>query len=359
MSEKKRTAAAPAVVQEPGDIIAANIRRLIEQNQTTQKAFAEELGIAAASMSDYCRGRRIPNVEFFILLKERYGISIDDFLTKPVLTAGTPAVLEETEADRGLMTAYRKYCGSYFTYYFDTSKYRGRDTQEPRASLIYGVLCLYEKPSLSRKPEFGSAAVLGVRDRKQAAIIKKTLDGLRSPSEIPAHIGDHYPGTAYFGEFELTREHAFIRMSHEDTDRAFLILHRVDSSKPDYTGGIGTVNSVSKGRERMPVVQFMGISRHPLAMSAEEIHHSLLLSYPEFQTDAEADGMIRSFKELYVSPEESVRDFSEYQKSIIVRSTLERYIKKNIERNVFRYGKISERDDDDWYHTIKAASEGS
>lgn len=356
MSDKKSTAAARAAFREPGEIISSNIRRLIEQNRTTQKALAEELGIAAASMSDYCKGRRIPNVEFFILLKERYGISIDDFLTKQLPESGTPSVSKETDADRGLMAAYRKYCGSYFTYYFDTSKYRGRDTQEPHESLMYGVLILYEKPSAGSRPDFGSAAVLGVRDRKQVTIIKKTLDGLRAAPETLEYIGEHYPGTAYYGDFELTREHAFIRMSHADTDRAFLILHRVDNNKPDYTGGIGTVNSVSKGRERMPVVQFMGISRHPLAMSAEEIHHSLLLSYPEFQTDAEAEGMIRSFKELYISPEERVRDFSEYQKSIIVRSTLERYIKKNIERNVFRYGKISERDDDDWYHTIKAAS---
>ena len=358
MSDKKNTEAAGAAKKEPEAVISANIRRLIAQNHITQKDLAEELGIAAASMSDYCKGRRIPNVEFFISLKDRYGISIDDFLTKPVLMPDTPAVSKETEEDSGLLTAYRKYCGSYFAYYFDTSKYRGRDTQEPAESLMYGVLLLYEKPSSRYAPVFGSAAVLGVRDRKQVTIIKKTLDSLHGSSEILSYIGEHYPGTAYYGDFELTREHAFIRMSHADTDRAFLILHRVDNNKPDYTGGIGTVNSVSKGRERMPVVQFMGISRHPLAMSAEEIHHSLLLNYPEFQADAEADGMIRSFKDLYVSPEESVRDFSEYQKSIIVRSTLERYIKKNLERNVFRYGKISERDDDDWYHAIKATSLG-
>ena len=54
--------------------------------------------------------------------------------------------------------------------------------------------------------------------------------------------------------------------------------------------------------------------------------------------------------------DESKPGFSEYQKSIVVRSTLERYIKKSLERNMFRYGKISERDDDEWYHTIKTAS---
>ena len=66
--------------------------------------------------------------------------------------------------------------------------------------------------------------------------------------------------------------------------------------------------------------------------------------------------MIRNFKALYVDTEDPGQGFSEYQKSVIVRSTLERFIRKSLERNMFRYGKISERDDDEWYHAIKAAS---
>lgn len=107
----------------------------------------------------------------------------------------------------------------------------------------------------------------------------------------------------------------------------------------------------------MPVVQFMGISRYPLSMSVEEIHHSLLLSYPAFMAEAETDEMIRNFKTLYVNPDEAAyQGFSEYQKAIIVRSTLERFIKNSLQHNMFRYGKVSERDDDEWYHAIKAAS---
>ena len=145
-------------------------------------------------------------------------------------------------------------------------------------------------------------------------------------------------------------------MKHKNTDRMLLILHRVDNNKPNYIGGIGTVNSVSKGRERAPVIQFIGVSRFPLSISVEEIHHCLLLNYPNFKAENETEEMIRNFKALYVDAEGSGQNFSEYQKSIVVRSTLERYIKKSLERNMFRYGKISERDDDEWYHGIKSAS---
>ena len=342
--------------QDLGSIISSNLKRLISQNGTTQKELADKLGVAAASMTDYCKGRRIPNVEFFVSLKNLYDISIDDFLTKSINPSASTLPAKESTIDRNMLTTYHKYCGIYFVYYFDTSKYKGRDTQPPKDSVLYGVLFIYENPSSLDVPEFSCAAVLGIHDRENVTLVKKTLEGLGDPSKIIDYIGNKYPNTAYYGDFELSQEHAFISMSHANTDKALLILHRVDNNKPNYTGGIGTINSVSKGRERAPVVQFMGVSRYPLSMSIEEIHHSLLLNYPNFKAESETEEMIQNFKALYVDSKESKQGFSEYQKSIVVRSTLERYIKKSLERNMFRYGKISERDDDEWYHAIKVAS---
>ena len=94
-------------------------------------------------------------------------------------------------------------------------------------------------------------------------------------------------------------------------------------------------------------------------MSEEEIHHKLLLDYPTFEADPEmVDEMIMNFKALYADPNGAIYEqFSEYQKAVMVRSTLERFVKKSLERNMFRYGKISgATDDDQWYHAIKAVS---
>ena len=44
------------------------------------------------------------------------------------------------------------------------------------------------------------------------------------------------------------------------------------------------------------------------------------------------------------------------QKKAVIRSTLERAVRKNLERNAFRYAKISEEDDDAWYHCIKSSA---
>ena len=219
-------------------------------------------------------------------------------------------------------------------------------------------------------PEFGCAAILGINDRSEVTRVKTELDQMKNPEEVIRHIDESYESRAYYGDFTLSQFHAFVSMSHASTDKALLIFHRIDNNKPEYIGGIGTINSVSKGREHTPVIQFMGISRYPLTMSEEEIHHNLLLDYPDFEADPEmvdemimnfpemVDEMIMNFKALYAEPDGVFNErFSEYQKAVMVRSTLERFVKKSLERNMFRYGKISgTTDDDQWYHAIKAAS---
>ena len=340
-------------------IVAENLKKLIARNGLTQKELAEKTGVTAASMTDYCRGRRLPTAEFFVALKRNYGISIDEFLTRGISVSRSRPSDEEEETSRKGTTTYRKYCGVYNVYYFDTARLKGRDTLSSRDSLLYGVLCVYETPSSLGLPHYGCEAVLGFHDRDRAAALKEKLEGMRQPSEIVEHIGREYAATAYHGDFEMSREHAFISMTHAETDKVLMIFYRVDSNKKNYTGGIGTINSVTKGRERMPVIQFIGISRHPLLLSAEEIHHRLLLDVPAFRLEDETEEIINTFKKLYLDDEGPGYRFSEHQKAVVVQSTLERMIRKCLERNLFRYAKISEEDDDDWYHGIKdAAADG-
>ena len=146
-------------------------------------------------------------------------------------------------------------------------------------------------------------------------------------------------------------------MTHGTTDKALLILPWIDSSSKPYIGGIGTINSVSKGRERMPVIQLIGVSRYTLGLSVEEIHHSLLLDQPTFEVDSKTlDELIMNFKALYVDSNSAMVNFSEYQKAIFVKSMIEQIVRKSLERNVFRYGKVSGTDDDLFYHGLKDAS---
>ena len=333
--------AAAANSQDLAEIVSSNLKKLIAQNSITQKDLADLLCVAPASMTDYCKGRRILGTEHLLRLKKHFDISIDDFLTKSITPSAVTVVPRSSGIDKEKMETYLKYCAAYYMYYFDTSKSKGRDLLPPRDSLHYGVLYIYENPTSLDVPEFGCAAILGINDRSEVTRVKTELDQMKKPAEVIRHIGENYESRAYYGDFTLSQFHAFVSMSHASTDKVLLIFHRIDNNKPEYIGGIGTINSVSKGREHTPVIQFMGISRYPLTMSPEMV-----------------DEMIMNFKALYAEPDGVFNErFSEYQKAVMVRSTLERFVKKSLERNMFRYGKISgTTDDDQWYHAIKAAS---
>ena len=349
----------PPSTEQLARIASSNMLRLLKQTRLTQKEMARKLGVAPASMTDYCKGRRLPNMEFFVALKEQFGISIDEFVTKDLTPSDTLVPPKTQVFDQQLLETYKKYCCSQFLYYFDTSKTKGRDIQAPRDSVLYGILYIYENPDSTEVPEFKCAAILGIDDRDEVSRLKSKLDKMKDPGKILEYISSNYESAAYYGDFTLSQLYGFVSISHANTDKALMIFHRVDNNKPEIIGGIGTINSVSKGREHVPVVQFIGMSKYPLSMSVEEIHYNLLLDYPSFEADQEmVDEMITNFKALYADPDGAIcKGFSDYEKAIMVKSTLDKYVRTALTRNMFRYGKITgTTDDDQWYHAIKKTS---
>jgi len=334
--------------------VGSNLKRLIAQNKTTQKKLAELLDVAPASMTEYCNGRAIPSVRVFIDLKEMYNINIDEFLM-----TGAPASNDGEDSNARPvpenLSTYEKYCGLYIVYYFDTGRYKGRDTQTPKESVTFGLLYIYKSMSSLGIPEYKCIALLGIKSREEAEEVKAFLANAPYEQTVISAMKNSQIGNVYLGSLEMSQDHVFIELEHGNTDKAYLIVHRVENNKGNYIGGIGTVNSISKGRERAPVVQYMGLSRNKLSMSVEEIHHCLLLGTPNVNMEAETEEIIRTFKALYMDPGETLNEFTEYQKTVMVRSMLERYVRKSLERNMFRYGKVSANDDDEWYQAIKEA----
>lgn len=345
-------------VQEVASIIGSNLRKLIRENGITQKHLAEQLGVAAATMTDYCNGKRVPQATFLVELRKHYGVDLNAFMTSDISSRVSSRTDTQESFNDTLRNTCRKYCGLYYTYYLDTSKFKGRDTLTPAMSLLFGILYIYEDPSLFTDPHcrYNCAAVLGFSELSEADALIRSFGSSASSADILSRIEKGYSNKAYYGNFEISQEHVFLNMRHRDTDRTLAILHRVDNNKTDYSGGIATINSISKGRERMPVVQFFGLSRDPLTMSPEEIQHALLLNFPSVDVEEEVEEILRVLRMLYVSNDEVRLSFSPEQKKAVIRSTLERAVRKNLERNAFRYAKISEEDDDAWYHCIKTSA---
>lgn len=341
------------------DIMISNLDRLKKKFSVTQKELSELTGYSEASISKYCKGESYPTIDFLFKIKKEYDISIDDFVSREMYEL-LPNTDSDADKSRELteFELYRKYCGNFLVYYLDTGNYKGRDNSTPAESLVYGVVNIHEVITNLGKPEFESFAILGIEEREEAVRIKERLDSFTSLEDITRFIHSSEnkanQSNIYEGDFEFGENHAYLTLKHGNVDKAFIILYRISTNKEEFIGGLGVVSSSSKGRERMPASQFIGFSRYPLNLSAEELHHQLLLSYPSLRGEKETKDIIKLFKHYYIDNANGTDIFSDYQKELIMKVYIEDTMKKIIERNMYRSKKVSERDDSAWYQIIKS-----
>ena len=302
-------------------------------------------------------GKMLPPIDFFFKLQKLYDISIDDFISRPILVPAPVTSPLTVARELEYIELGKKYIGNYIVYYLDTSNCKDRDNNPVCKSLVYGVISITEVETID-KPEFKYLAVLGIENRNDATLLKEKLDEFDDEESITSYstydVNSH---NIYKGDFEFGAKHAYISLKHGNIDRAPIVLYRVDTNKDVFNGGLGVINSGSKGREKMPTAQFIGFSRYPLSFSEEEIHHELLLTSPILKADQEIKELINFFKNTYLVDNPSTAFYTEYQKELMIKTTIEYYIKKIIERNMDRYAKASERDDHNWYKLLKHEEE--
>lgn len=342
-------------------VTSKNIKILMKQQGINQDQLADQTGFAASAVSNYVNGKIFPKIAFLWSLHQLFNISIDDFITKELAPFDLNNATEASILERKEREAYEKYCGSYYVYYFDTSNYKGRDFNTPEDSILYGIVRIYKDAASGEKFGYSCLAILGF---KKPDMVKTLMEELSrfDDTDISSmydfiNNNPNYSEKTYYGDCELTADSVFLTLSHKQKDRALIILHRVPSNAANYSGGIGTINSVSRGRETMPVVQFMGLSDTFLNVSLEEIHHNLLPSFPNFKAREEAEELISTFKKFYGPDAEGSDILTDFEKEVTITANIDRVLKKIITRNMLRYGKISMRDDDEWYHFIKHSKE--
>lgn len=284
-------------------------------------------------------------------MKRIYGISIDDFLTKNITPADYDAPPSTTKLEEAELEAYARFVGTYLLYYFDTSSYKGYNYDSPSKSLRFGILHIYATPSDLDKLSHSVVCITGIDNRDKAITIRNEIDEAgKLEEDIAGYIQEHYPENAYYGDFDLSPNHAFISMKHTNKDQALIILHRPHPNQPLYNSGIGTINSISHGREAMPTIQFIGLSRVNTSLSDEELHQMLLLDHTTIKDTPVTDSLIGIIKKEYQSKDENISD---YQRDIIIKGAISAYVREVVAANLFRVAKISNKDDDSWYHQLK------
>ena len=379
--EKKKTKDIGETTQ-----FAANLNALLAVYKKSAKQLSIESGTKESTISEYRNGKRMPTLDFMLYLKRKYKISIDDFLSRNITPADYESDPESNTKDieKTERADYEKYVGLFYLYYFDTSNYKGNDQNSPSEAIMYGLLYIYATPSSLDRLKHNAICIMGITNRQDAVDtridLEKAIKNSQSKEgEIPDndtkienYIEKKYSKQAYYGDFEMNTHHAFISLAHKNKDRALIILHRTPINHNHYNcgigtinsteqesfeyntnegqGAIGTINSISRGRESMPTIQFIGLSRKETGLSDDELHRMLLLNNATINNSSATDNLVSEIRRIYTEDKGARSDF---QRDIAVKGEISNYVRETIEANLFRVGKVSNLDDDTWYHNLK------
>lgn len=295
----------------------------------SQSDVAARTGFSTASVSGYITGKSEPSLKFLLALKKAYGISVDDFISSYVQFGA-----------KQVGAANEKFIGSYIVYYYDSSVYKGKASNLSKNTLRYGTISVYKHN--------GEIKVISslLKSREEAEKLLRSLEGVSEQKGLK----ELYAGeNMYEGSLESTNTQIFIDIKNvENNDKGLIILNNPPSNK-QYIGGLGTANSVSRGREHMPCLQFMIVSRYILSIPDGEIYNLLALGMADVNVKAESEQLYKLFQNLSSNSE----NLTEYQKQKIFEDSLSNLLLDLIDANMFRFAKVSGMEDDTYYRMIR------
>lgn len=308
-----------------------NLKKLAEKY--TQKYIAQKTGFSQSSVNNYISKASEPSIQFLIALKNAFGIDVNEFLFSNY------GVGEEVNYDRFL--------GNYIMYYYNNDSYKGEVHSNLKNTLNYGVLSIYKEGILGQVVTRASV----FEDRSKATKLLVKCNHAGSIEELlEAHKDQGY---SYVGKISTNDQSIFLEMkNNEKKDQGYIILNN-PPSKSEYKGGVAAVSSIARGREHNPCIQFMIISKKLLDVPDGDLYESLKFDKFEVNMDDNIKDIISLFKRLYVEKNDLASDLTEAQKMAIVRNKIEYHLNEILEANVFRFAKVSNREDDRVYRLIR------
>jgi len=300
----------------------------------TQKYIAEKTGFSQSSINNYLTKSSEPSIQFLISLKNAFGICIDDFL------------FSEFEAEN--QVSYDRFIGNYLVYYYNNNSYKGEVHTNLSNTLNYGVISVVRTTNLS-----DNVVVYGVfmKDKPDAVKILKQLNSAKSSEEI---IDIHKQSSNYYkGSITTNKQSIYFDLYNRfNGDQCYMIFNNPPSNT-NYVGGAGTVNTMARGREHNPCVQFIILSKKVIDRPDGEIYDCLKFDDINVNLDYAIKDMVDLFKRLFAEKNEIASNLNENQKLAILQNKIEYHFNELLEANIFRFAKISNREDDIVYKLIK------
>lgn len=321
-------------------IFNKNLKYLMVQNDVTQRGLASLTNLSVASINNLLNKNAEPSAQLLIKLKELYDVSIDDLLTVDIKQSKELKTSEYT-------VNLNKFCGTYIMYFYDSSEYKGKVSSFSKNTLRYAVISFIRINKTDRL----NAIANFFKERVDAEEFKQKIEVVE---DINAKIRLHENTQQFYhGKLQATISQIFIYLKSDMlNDQSLIILNNPPSNK-QYIGGLGTSNSVSRGREHMPCVQFVLVSKSTLNLPDGEIYNMLSLGISDVNVETEAEKLLNLFKNLYINSANLSEELSEFQKKKIFEDSLSKILEDLIDANMFRFAKISNREDDDYYRLIK------
>lgn len=308
----------------------------------SQKKIAEDTGVSPASINNYLNKSSDPSSSFLLKLKRAYDINIDNFLTGPY------EIAEKKELSKSDM----RFVGDYALYYYDTNVYKGRVHRSTNI-LRYGILSVVGEG----KGKTGLKVYAKFFDsRRNMEDTFKYFSNLNSDKKKIEFYAEQE--VKYTGELETSAAQIFVMLKNSaEEDRCLIILNNPPSNNK-YIGGLGTANSVARGREKMPCVQYIVVSEKLFRIPDGELYQRLALGISEVNVQNETNQLIALFKNLYLEDEHNPNGLNDFQKQRIISDSLENMLEEMIEANMFRFAKVSNNEDDRFFRMIRDDSYG-
>ncbi len=318
------------------DQFIKNLKTL--SNYYTQKEIAEKTGFSASSIANYISGKSQPSVLFLLQLKKIFRIDIDQFLTSDFQINHLGAK----------NYSYKKFIGSYIVYYYNSSAYKGKVGSYNYDILTFGIITITEEMDFSTASGIKALGLFMLK-RSQAEEYLNTLNSFKGDLN---KINEFYSQfeNYYWGNLEQNQTQLFISLKNNN-DKCMIILNNPPSDKK-YIGGLGTVNSISRGREHVPCVQYILFSNSVFSLPDGEIYNLLSLGITEINAKSEITDLINLVKKLCLNNNTGL---NEYQQKRIIEDSIKNIISDTVDANMFRFAKVSNIEDDNYYRLIKDA----
>lgn len=329
-----------------------NLRYLVTNKYGSQKELANILEVSESSLTKYVNGTGEPPVHVLMKIKELHNIPIDKLLYQCADEKDEVIVAKEVVPVE--QPLYDRFIGFYHVYYFNTNK-NDMNSISLDKSLSYGLLLLYKKTNDLGLSSYYSMAMLGLTGDKlnyYSYLKHKEVEEIKDEFVKGSAKSEHV--YCYKGVFDVMGSAVYIDFVNTSKDKANIILANPNSDKK-YIGGLGTINSLSRGGEQNACVQFIGISKELIIGAETEIAQYLLINNAQFNLKEESKLLIEKFKYFNGSSDGyfAVDNLTTQEKEVLMQHNLELLVKKIYDNQRFKIGYVSNKQEKMWYKYIK------